>query len=169
MYKKIAFGLLVFLVSYLLLRNKDSSSHQKEELANESIENSLVVKLLETAHSYENTPYKFGGETVAGMDCSGLVFTSYKSLNITLPRTSMNMSFQGEEVLLGEVKQGDLLFFDTDKLDSIEKVNHVGMITSIDEGVIYFIHSTSKKGVIISSIKESYWEKAFLKARRILI
>lgn len=165
MFKKIVFVLLVCLVSYLLFVNKEKTT--LVEVQQEFKENPLILKLLETASSYEGTKYRFGGTTVAGMDCSGLVFTSYKKINISLPRTSKNMFGEGEEVKLEEVKKGDLLFFDIDKFEG--KVNHVGMVTSNEKGEIYFIHSTTEKGVIITSIKESYWEKAFIGAKRILI
>jgi len=142
------FFFLIFLVSFLLFIDKEEKTEHK--IIQTEKENPLIIKLLETAHSYEKTPYKFGGTTFAGMDCSGLVYTSYKKLNITLARSSKNMFYEGKEVTLGKVKPGDLLFFDTDKFES--KVNHVGMVTSIDEGVVYFIHSTESKGVIITSI-----------------
>ena len=123
--------------------------------------------VIKSAQRFTGTRYKYGGDTKRGMDCSGLVYTSYKKLNITLARSSKNMFFEGKEIALGKVKQGDLLFFDIDKFEG--KVNHVGMVTSIDEGVIYFIHATTQQGVIITSIEESYWQKAFIGAKRILI
>jgi len=165
MVNKVIFFFLVCLVSFLLFVSKEETN--SNVVIEEEKSNPLVEKLLETAYSYEKTPYKFGGTTFAGMDCSGLVYASYKKLNITLARSSKNMFFEGKEVALGKVKQGDLLFFDIDKFEG--KVNHVGMVTSIDEGIIYFIHSTTEKGVIITSIEESYWQKAFVGAKRILI
>ena len=165
MSKRIIFLLMFLLVGYLLLTNKEGFNETNIEVVKKG--NPLLDKLLETAHSYEGTPYKFGGTSFAGMDCSGLVYTSYKSLNITLARSSKNMFFEGKEVDLNEIKQGDLLFFDIDKFQG--KVNHVGLVTSIDNGEVFFMHSTTQKGVIISSIKESYWEKAFVGAKRILI
>jgi len=165
MAKKISFLILLIFVFYLLLKDKESTTVQEYTI--EKKENPLIKTLLDTALSYEGTPYKFGGTTVAGMDCSGLVYTSYKKLNITLSRASRNMFHNGEEVRLDAAKKGDLLFFDIDKFEG--RVNHVGMVTSVDEdGTIKFIHSTTKQGVIITSIEESYWKKAFVGVKRIL-
>ncbi len=165
MIRKIVFIGLVSLVSYMLVVNKEKTTliEAQEKLQ----ENPLILKLLETASSYEGTAYKFGGTSVAGMDCSGLVFTAYKKINVSLPRTSRNMYHEGESVELAKVKKGDLLFFDIDKFEGT--VNHVGMVTSNESGDIYFIHATNEKGVIITAIKESYWQKAFIGAKRILI
>lgn len=127
---------------------------------------SKVEKLVTFARSFKGVGYKFGGEDRNGMDCSGVVFTSYKQLGITLPRSSRGMSGEGKNVDLEDVQLGDLLFFDIDRLEG--KVNHVGLVTSIVGNDVFFIHSTTKKGVIISSINESYWKEAFLKAKRIL-
>ena len=153
--------MMVSFVFFLLLKEKntiDTSNHASKY-------NPLLTKVLNTAHSFKGVPYKFGGTTSKGMDCSGLVFMAYKNVNITLARSSKNMYYDGDEVALEDVEKGDLLFFDTDKFQG--RVNHVGMVTSIDNGTVNFIHSTTTKGVIITSIDESYWKKAFIKAKTI--
>lgn len=165
MLHKIILSILLFTISYMLVIDKEDTN-QSEVIIQTKENNPLLKRLIETAHSYEGTPYKFGGTTVAGMDCSGLVYTSYKAINITLARSSKNMFYEGKNVDLTSVNVGDLLFFNIDRLSG--EVNHVGMVSSVDEDNVYFTHSTTKKGVIISSIKESYWKKAFVKAKRIL-
>ena len=145
-------------------KEKHTNDIELEEI--ENVENPLLLTVLNTALSYKGTPYKFGGVTKEGMDCSGLVFTSYKEIGVTLARASRNMYYDGEEVALKNVQKGDLLFFDIDKFE--EKVNHVGMVTSVNDFEVNFIHSTTTKGVIITSINESYWKKAYIKAKRII-
>ena len=166
MTKKILFFALLFVVFYMLLIDK--SEHTGIVALEEVIaaENPLISKILDTAFSYKGTGYKFGGTTVAGMDCSGLVYTAYKSIGMTLSRSSKNMYHEGEEVALSEVKKGDLLFFDIDKFEG--RVNHVGLVTSINDFEVNFLHSTTSEGVIVTSINESYWKKAFIKAKRII-
>jgi cell wall-associated NlpC family hydrolase len=127
---------------------------------------SIADKIIWTAVSYKGTPYKYGGTTKKGMDCSGLIYTSFKTRNITLPRTSSQMYSKGHPISLNQVKRGDLLFFKTTNKKG--KVNHVGLVTSIKNGDIRFIHSSSSKGVIVSSLKEAYWKKSFIKAKRVL-
>ena len=75
------------------------------------------------------------------------------------------MSTQGKPIALKKVKIGDLLFFKTNKRKNV--ISHVGLVTET-KGVIKFIHSSSSRGVIISSLEERYWQKAFAWARRIL-
>jgi len=99
------------------------------------------------------------------MDCSGLVYTSFKGENIELPRISRDMATQGVNVELKDVIEGDLLFFKTSRKNSI---NHVGLVTEINDGQVYFIHSTTQRGVIVSSLDETYWKNSFTTARRIL-
>ncbi len=162
MLKKIAFCIIICVVFSLLLREKSSF------LTSNNIPKKTpkINKVLNVANSFKGTPYLFGGTTKKGMDCSGLVFTSFKTVDINLARSSRNMYYEGEEVALKDVKKGDLLFFDIDKFQG--KVNHVGLVTSVDNKEIDFIHSTTSKGVIITSINESYWKKAFFKAKRVI-
>lgn len=127
----------------------------------------LADKVIWTAVTYKGTPYKYGGTTQQGMDCSGLVYTSFKKRNVFIPRTSYQMYNTGYPIKLREVKRGDLLFFKISK--SRNKVNHVGLVTSAKNGDIHFIHSTSSRGVIVTSLKSSrYWQNAFVGAKRVL-
>ena len=188
MLNKITFVGLFFLVLYLLTTDKELKSIElpevslqeqtteevvvnQPEIVEEVIEEEKPLtkldEVLTTAQTFINTPYKFGGTTKAGMDCSGLVYVSYQSIDIKLPRSSKNMAKKaGQEINFLEVKKGDLLFFDIDKFEG--RVNHVGLVTSVINDEVFFMHSTTEKGVITSSIKESYWEKAFVKAKRVL-
>ena len=76
------------------------------------------------------------------------------------------MSKEGRKIKLNDVKKGDLLFFRTNKKNS--RINHVGLVVDIHKNDIRFIHSTTSRGVIVSSIKEGYWNYAFVEARRVL-
>lgn len=123
-------------------------------------------RIVSTALQFNGVSYKFGGTTKKGMDCSGLVYTAFGKENIQLPRVSRNMAKKGKRISLKKVKKGDLLFFKISRRSN--QINHVGLVTSIKNGVIYFIHSTSSKGVIVSSMKENYWKKNFVKATTVL-
>lgn len=125
----------------------------------------VKAKVIEKAKSFVGTRYKYGGTTKRGMDCSGLIYTSYLSENINLPRTSRQMSHLGKRLNLREVSTGDLLFFETDKKK--KAINHVGLVVEAAPTAILFIHSTSSRGVIISSLEEDYWKDSFVMARRI--
>ncbi|MFL0063305.1 C40 family peptidase [Tenacibaculum maritimum] len=151
---------------FILLLTITSCSSSRSIVKVKQKEASIADKIVWTAVSYKGVPYKYAGSNRKGMDCSGLIYTSFKSRNIDLPRTSRQMYEKGYLVRLKEVKRGDLLFFKT--TNKRGKVNHVGLVTSIKNSEIRFIHSTSSKGVIVSSLKESYWKKAFIKAKKFI-
>lgn len=151
--------------------NKKSYTSEKDYYESQSksslpqIVQSNQKLVIDTALSYLGTPYRYGGTTRKGMDCSGLVGISFDQANISLHRSSLDISKQGEEVPLSQVQVGDLLFFSTGKK---ERISHVGIVVeAIDD--VKFIHSSTSRGVIISSIKEGYWNKAYRKAKRVLM
>lgn len=123
-------------------------------------------KVIEHALQFLGTKYKYGGTTPEGMDCSGLVYTAFLQEDISLPRSSRDMALLGEKLDLDQVKTGDLLFFETDRRKKI--INHVGLVVEMDDDQIYFIHSSTSRGVIISALHENYWRDHFVMARRIL-
>lgn len=125
----------------------------------------FVKKILKDADEYLGTPYKYAGLSKDGMDCSGLVYTVFSSNDKDLPRRSMDMAQKGKFVEVKEIRPGDLLFFAT---SGGTRISHVGIVNEIkDRGEITFIHSSTSKGVIISSLNEKYWNKAFIQAQRI--
>ncbi|PKA82509.1 cell wall-associated NlpC family hydrolase [Ulvibacter sp. MAR_2010_11] len=126
---------------------------------------SVLESLIDYAKSFEGTRYKFGGTTDKGMDCSGLVYTVFKEQDVLMPRISRDMASKGIEISLREVSAGDLVFF---KTSSRSTINHVGLVVESKGGEIFFIHSTTSRGVIISSMEEDYWKKAFVAVRRII-
>ena len=142
------------------------SSHE-ETIGHSNVDYAFLAdKIIEDAKQYEGTRYKYGGTSKKGMDCSGLVVTSFNSENIKLPRTTNELALTGDWIDLKEVKKGDLLFFATRK--NSRKINHVGIVTEARIGYIEFIHASTSAGVIISSLSERYWYFAFVQARRIL-
>ncbi len=157
--------LLIAILVFITYRFIIAENEQPKKAVVSKIENLKVSKLLEIANSYKGVTYKAGGTTKKGMDCSGLVNTSFKQVGIQLPRSSSAISTKGKEVDLKDVKVGDLLFFDIARLKG--GINHVGLVTSVDNDNILFIHSTTSKGVIISSMNEYYWKKEFVKAKHV--
>jgi cell wall-associated NlpC family hydrolase len=122
--------------------------------------------IIDHAKTFQGTPYKYGGTTIRGMDCSGLVYVAFQQEDIQLPRVSRDMAKKGKRISITKANEGDLVFFQTNKNNN--QINHVGLVVSNKKGVLKFIHSTSSKGVIISSLDERYWKSAFVEARNIL-
>ena len=117
-----------------------------------------------TALDYQGTRYKYGGTTRSGMDCSGLICTAYNAVGKNLPRTSTSMHQQAVALELEELRKGDFIFFATGR--NKRKVNHVALVTQVTPAEIRFIHSTTSRGVIVSSLNEAYWLKAYVSAGR---
>ncbi|TNJ44724.1 C40 family peptidase [Tamlana fucoidanivorans] len=132
----------------------------------EEIVKSKAEYIIAYAKQFQGVKYRWGGTTKAGIDCSGLIYESFKSQDITLPRISRDMAKKGKKIALKKVHTGDLLFFKTGNRRN--SINHVGLIVAIRNNDIEFIHASTKKGVIISHLNEIYWLKAFHEARRIL-
>lgn len=128
--------------------------------------NPLADKVVDYAFKFDGVRYKYGGTTKKGMDCSGLIVTSFSSENIFLPRTTGDLSTTGDWVDLKEVAKGDLLFFATKK--NSRHVNHVGIVTDARDGFVEFIHASTSNGVMVSNLAEKYWYFAFVQARRVI-
>ena len=109
--------------------------------------------------------YRLGGTNKKGMDCSGLVFSTYENYDIRLPRTSTDMSRHGKIIKLKEALPGDLIFF---KTNGRSVINHVGIITEINGETITFVHASTSKGVIVSSTDDEYYSKTFAQINRVI-
>jgi probable lipoprotein NlpC len=141
-------------------------SKKEKSTKSESSTNKKAETILKTARSYTGTPYKYGGTTKAGIDCSGFTCASYKAVEIILPRTATDQSTFGKTVSLDELKKCDLIFF-TDKKGH-KKITHVGMVTEVkSDGTAKFIHASTKMGVIETDLFSNYYKPLIIKAVRI--
>ena len=143
----------------------DEDLVEEEVLAENAVDMDVQKLLLDTAFSYLGTPYKHAGVTRKGMDCSGFVSTTFKAIDVPLSRSSQEMATQGKRIKLKNVRVGDLLFFKTLRRN---RISHVGMVVDVQDGEIKFIHASSKRGVVISSLSENYYKKAFRMAKRVM-
>jgi cell wall-associated NlpC family hydrolase len=116
--------------------------------------------LSKSISSVVGTPYKWGGTTTAGFDCSGFILYIYKqyNANVKLPRTSKVQATIGTKVEKDELRPGDLVFFNTNGKD----ISHAGIY--VGDGK--FAHSSSSKGVVINKLSDSYYDKRYVTARR---
>ncbi|MEL6445503.1 MAG: NlpC/P60 family protein [Bacteroidota bacterium] len=117
------------------------------------------VRLRATADRWLGVPYKWGGTTRNGIDCSAFVRALYQeTFSVPLPRTTHTQVLVGQEVAWGEFQTGDLIFFKTGR-----RRNHVGVY--LRDGM--FVHASSSQGVTVSSL-EGYYTRKYWTARRVL-
>lgn len=111
-------------------------------------------KLYAVIKPWMGVPYKYGGTTKQGIDCSGFVGNIYReAYGITLHRTANDMQQDVKKVSKSQLREGDLVFF----VNSHGKVSHVGIY--LHDGL--FVHSSTSRGVIISPLSDSYWSQHF--------
>ncbi len=156
------------------VKKSDSKSRKSRSLINDKEDNDLIIEpldnylamqMINNAMDFLGVNYRGGGTSKSGMDCSGMVTAVFDIFGMKLPRSSNAMAKVGEKLSPKEVKKGDLVFFKTNGRNTI---NHVGIVVEADEEEIKFIHSSTQKGVIISSTKEPYYKKSFAQANRVL-
>ena len=128
-------------------------------------ENAIANQIVDDALRNLGVSYKTGGTTKMGMDCSGLVFSTFGTYDVKLPRTAIDMAKEGEMMSTKEAQPGDLIFF---KTNGKSVVNHVGIIVEVLPNEIKFIHSSTQKGVIVSSTSDAYYGKTFAQINRVL-
>ncbi len=136
------------------------SNMQSIENSASSTQSNQQTNLMAVFHHYEGTPYRYGGQDKSGFDCSGFIGVAYQeAYRLKLPRTTEQIARSGKPVRRDQLKLGDIVFFQT----SVKQL-HAGIY--INDG--QFIHASTSKGVIKSSMENRYWQQRYLKARRFL-
>ncbi len=128
-------------------------------------ESYISMQLINNAMNFLGVRYRGGGTTTAGMDCSGMVTAVFNLFEIKLPRSSNAMAQVGEKVEGDNIKKGDLIFFRT---NGRSVINHVGVVIEKIGDEIKFIHSSTSKGVVVSSTSEPYYKRTFAQVNRII-
>jgi lipoprotein Spr/probable lipoprotein NlpC len=117
-------------------------------------------KLKQVYQTYKGSPYKYGGTDRNGFDCSGFIGVAYQdAFELSLPRTTTKLASSGKPIRRDQLKAGDIIIFKT----SVKQL-HAGIYTGNDR----FIHASTSKGVIESSLANDYWRQRYVKARRYL-
>ena len=132
-----------------------------------SVRDMKVDRVISSARAFIGTPYKYGGTSRSGMDCSGLLMNSFKAIEVSLPRSSEDQSKVGMEIKMKDLAPGDLVFFATS--NKKRKITHVGMVTEVkSKDEVKFIHASSSLGVVETNIYADYYQKRFRGARRVI-
>ena len=128
------------------------------QLMDIEIESISNISLFAFIDEWWNTAYRYGGTTKKGIDCSALTGLLLSTVYaIKMPRTARDQYNASEKIEREDMKEGDLVFFNTKG-----GVSHVGVYLAND----FFVHASTSSGVTISSLNDSYYSKRFIGAGR---
>lgn len=119
---------------------------------------------------FEGTKYDYANsDPLRGFDCSGYVNFVYGYFDIKVPRVSKQFDRAGKDISLNQLRSGDILLFKGSNVNSKE-TGHLGIVTEIKNGKIYFLHSatSNNRGIMTSSLDENYFKLRFIKAIRVI-
>ncbi|SHE66969.1 C40 family peptidase [Chryseobacterium takakiae] len=141
------------------------NSIKNSEIAKAIMHNKTIDNILTEAQTYLGTPYRYGGMTRNGIDCSAFVLSVFgAAAGLSLPRVAASQSQEGERVEKENLQKGDLIFFSHGR-----RISHVGIVESVSEdGEVKFIHAATSKGVMVSSLNDSYWGPKYRFGKRII-
>lgn len=144
-------------ITEIMKKIEDKSSGSGVESSVSTERELLLMEIIK----YLNTPYKYGGNSLNGIDCSAFTQNVFKNTNLyELNRSAREQYKQGIVIEdRSELKFGDLVFFDTRRR---VKPGHVGIYI----GDRLFVHASSKLGVTVSSLDHDYYSKRYMGARR---
>ena len=132
---------------------------RKEELLGKWNSPDEVQLFVKVATGFIGAPYRFGGSSLKGIDCSSFVQKIYRIFDVTLPRNAAQQSKVGINITRENLTEGDLVFFHTNR-----SLGHVGIYIGNNE----FVHASSKSKVVrIDSLDTPYYQKRFQRAVRV--
>jgi cell wall-associated NlpC family hydrolase len=158
------FFFILFLVfaQELLAQTPTSQSQTKVPLPNDP----QVDAIINYAKRFLGVPYRYGGTTPSGFDCSGFINYIFGNFGFDLVRTRYGLAELGTTVKLSEIRPGDLMFFKGSNVNSTS-VGHVALVVEVSPEAIKFIHSANS-GVRIDNFKTSeYYLKRYIKTKRL--
>jgi murein DD-endopeptidase / murein LD-carboxypeptidase len=167
--KFIAAMLLVFTFVSTQAQTNKKSTEDPDNLAKDyfsqimgvAVSATSNVKLYQFVYDWLGTPYRLGGTSERGIDCSGFAYQLYdKVFNTVIGNNSRNIFSRVNPVSKEELKEGDLVFF---KINS-RAISHVGVYLGDNK----FAHASSSRGVMISNLNEPYWKRYYYKGGRLL-
>lgn len=149
----------VFLLMLLLVGCSSHHAPPPNDRLSDSI--TVIAQLNDQLGRWRGTPYRYGGLSRGGVDCSGFVYLTFRDkFDMQLPRSTIDQTDIGTRIDKRDLLPGDLVFF---KTGSGENGLHVGIYDTDNT----FIHASTSQGVIRSSLDNVYWRKVFWQARRI--
>lgn len=134
--------------------------------ANKSLPvNPKADAIIAYAKTFLGVPYRYGGTTPSGFDCSGFINYIFGNFGFSLVRTSYGLAELGETIKLSDIQPGDLMFFKGSNVNSTS-VGHVALVIEVTPSTIKFIHSANG-GVRIDNFKTEYYIRRYVKTKRL--
>ena len=124
-----------------------------------------VATVIRTAESFLGVPYRWGGITRAGVDCSGLMVVAFQSVGLTIPRVSGDQYNKGKPVKRSDIRAGDLVFFSAGRPGVI---GHTALVVAVKGESVKILHATSGFGVRYDYLESTHWSKLYISASRYL-
>ncbi|MGF1739751.1 NlpC/P60 family protein [Vibrio profundum] len=169
MFKKIGLIVIALLLSacasspphqYSVSHHHKTNHHRATPPLKHYNQSQVLHRLYAQYSHWKGVRYQYGGYSHSGIDCSGFTRTTFHSqFGVRLNRTAEEQSEQGFSVSKSHLRPGDLVFFKTGFFS-----HHVGIYLDRHR----FLHASTSKGVMISSLNNVYWKDHYWKSRRVL-
>jgi cell wall-associated NlpC family hydrolase len=159
--------LILFVLFFSNVGFTQTSPTQTDNNTNKTLPvNPKADAIIAYAKTFLGVPYRWGGTTPSGFDCSGFINYIFGNFGFSLVRTSFGLAELGETIKLSDIQPGDLMFFKGSNVNSTS-VGHVAMVIEVTPTAIKFIHSANS-GVRIDNFKTSeYYIKRYVKTKRL--
>ncbi len=164
------FILSFFWISFSTFINGQTVDVKKEYL---NSYDSIVKKnkpkadaIISYAKTFLGVPYRYGGSTPSGFDCSGFINYIFGNFGFSLVRSSFGLADLGETIALSNIQPGDLLFFKGSNINS-STVGHVALVIEVAPNTLKFIHSANGGVRIENFVTSKYYIQRYIKAKRL--
>ncbi|MEM9326072.1 MAG: C40 family peptidase [Bacteroidota bacterium] len=149
----------IFLLGVLFLTYAPAEAQKRKK-------RKQIAEVVTEARKYLGVPYRYGGMSFSGIDCSALIYACYRRIDVDMPRTAKEQSKVGKAKSWNGLREGDLVFFKFKEKG--QKWYHSGVITEVKGDEIIFIHASSSRGVTESNLMSDYYRKNVKNFRRII-
>jgi cell wall-associated NlpC family hydrolase len=158
---------LIYLINSAMTYNKKHNPDKVAAYYGKPIVSDRSLQLLQIANEQLGKPYRYGGKGPKSFDCSGLTRYVFGQVDISLGASSSDQALQGAQVDIDKLRPGDLVFFKSADVNSYE-IDHVGLMVSVSDESLEFIHSTNKGVMIDDLLTNDYYKALYVSARRVL-
>ena len=155
-------GIMAFCI--MLLFTAISFTKDNDRPTTDEIIYQKTDSLIQVAVHHQGIPYRRGGTSARGFDCSGFTQHVFEKVGIQLHRSAAMQFDQGIEITPEQFQEGDLVFFRTGN-----RINHVGVLINVTSEENTFIHVSLSEGIRLDNLQNTYYKKRFAGAKRVML